>query len=142
VRKVIAVIYLRSGREVDNQVRNRNELCRYPHQFFMNSSLSPSLETGSSSQSGDTTDGVSNALYSPSSPKSPSNKEKLKEKDSSASVSSSPSKDSSPPSSSKKIQMSLPLFPYRLKKKDQGHIEKIRETFSQVKINIPLLDAI
>jgi len=35
----------------------------------------------------------------------------------------------------------LYLF-HRLKKKDQDHIEKIRETFSQVKINIPLLDAI
>jgi len=38
--------------------------------------------------------------------------------------------------------MPLPPFPHRLKKKDQDHIEKIRETFSQVKINIPLLDAI
>jgi len=38
--------------------------------------------------------------------------------------------------------MPLPHFPYRLKKKDQDHIEKIRETFSQVKVNIPLLDAI
>ena len=38
--------------------------------------------------------------------------------------------------------MPLPPFPDRLKKKDQDHIEKMRETFSQVKINIPLLDAI
>jgi len=38
--------------------------------------------------------------------------------------------------------MPLPPFPRRLKKKDQDHIEKMRETFSQVKINIPLLDAI
>jgi len=36
----------------------------------------------------------------------------------------------------------FPPFPHRLKKKDQDHIEKMRETFSQVKINIPLLDAI
>jgi len=34
VRKVNAVISLRPGREVDNQVRNPNEPCRYPHQFF------------------------------------------------------------------------------------------------------------
>ena len=38
--------------------------------------------------------------------------------------------------------MPLPPFPHRLKKKDQAHVEKMRETFSQVKINIPLLDAI
>ena len=37
VRKVNAVISLHSGREVDNQVRNPNEPCRYPHQFFQNS---------------------------------------------------------------------------------------------------------
>jgi len=34
VRKVNAVISLCSGREIDNQVRNPNEPCRYPHQFF------------------------------------------------------------------------------------------------------------
>ena len=34
VRKVNAVISLRSGREVDNQVRNPTEPCRFPHQFF------------------------------------------------------------------------------------------------------------
>jgi len=38
--------------------------------------------------------------------------------------------------------MPLPPFRHRLKKKDQDHIENIRETFSQVKINIPLLNAI
>jgi len=38
--------------------------------------------------------------------------------------------------------MPLPPFPHRLNKKDQDHIEKIRESFSQVKINIPFLDAI
>jgi len=36
----------------------------------------------------------------------------------------------------------LPSFPHRLKKKDQVNIDKIRKTFSQVKINIPLLDVI
>jgi len=34
VRKVNAVISLCSGREVDNQVRNPTEPCRFPHQFF------------------------------------------------------------------------------------------------------------
>jgi len=38
--------------------------------------------------------------------------------------------------------MPLPPFPHRLKKKDQDHVEKMRENFSQVKINVPLLDAI
>jgi len=31
VRKVNAVISLRSDREIDNQVRNPNEPCMYPH---------------------------------------------------------------------------------------------------------------
>ena len=38
--------------------------------------------------------------------------------------------------------MPLPPFPHRLKKKDRAHVEKMRETFSQVKIDIPLLDVI
>ena len=38
--------------------------------------------------------------------------------------------------------MPLPSFPHRLKKKDQAHMKKMRETFSQIKINIPLHDAI
>jgi len=38
--------------------------------------------------------------------------------------------------------MPIPPFPHRLNKKNQAHIEKMRETFSQVKINIPLLYAI
>ena len=38
--------------------------------------------------------------------------------------------------------MPLPPFPHRLKKKGQAHVENMRETFSQGKINIPLLDAI
>ena len=95
VRKVNVVIPLRSGQEVDNQVRNSNEPCRYPHQFLQNSSPSSPLEIGSSSKSGDATDGVPNASDSPSSPESPFKKEELQEKDSSDSVSSSPSKDSS-----------------------------------------------
>jgi len=38
--------------------------------------------------------------------------------------------------------MPLPPFPHRLKKKDHAYVEKMREIFSQVKINIPLLGAI
>jgi len=41
------------------------------------------------------------------------------------------------------VQKPIALFPDRLKgKKDQTHIDKIKETFSQVKINILLLDAL
>jgi len=75
----------------------------------------------------------------------PSKKEELKEKDSSDSVDPSSSKgcsSHSSPSSFEKVHMPLPPFPNRLKKKDQAHVEKMRETFSQVKINISLLDAI
>jgi len=147
VRKVNAVISLRSGREIDNQVRSPNEPCRYPHQFFEKSS-SPSslLKTGSSSKSEDATDGVPSDSDSHHLPESLSKKDELEKKDSSESVDPSPSKghssSSSSPSSSKKVYMPLPPFPHRLKKKDQAHIEKMRETLSQVKINIPLLDAI
>ena len=34
VRKVNVLISLHSGREVDSQVRNPNEPCRYSHQFL------------------------------------------------------------------------------------------------------------
>jgi len=142
VRKVNAGISLRFGREVDNQVRNSNKPYRYPHQFFQNSSPSSPPEIGSSSQSGDATDGVPNTSDNPSPAESPSKKEELKKKDDSDSASSSHSKDSSFPSSSEKIQMPLPPFSHRLKKKNQDHIKKMRETFSQVTINIPLLDVI
>ena len=77
VRKVNAVISLRFGREVDNQVRNPNKLCRYPHQFFQNSSSASTPETGPSSQSRDTTDGIPTASDSLPSPKSPSKEEEL-----------------------------------------------------------------
>jgi len=147
MRKVNAVISLRSGREIDNQVRNPNEPYRYPHQFFKNSSSSSSLplETGSSSESGDATDGVPNDSDSHHPPESPSKEEKFKKKDSYESVDPSPSKSpsySSSPSSYEKVDMPLPPFSHRLKKKDQAHVEKTRETFSRVKISIPLLDAI
>jgi len=58
VRKVNAVISFHSSREIDNQVRNPNEPYMYPYQFFQNSFPSSTPETGPSSQSGDTTDGV------------------------------------------------------------------------------------
>ena len=103
VRKVNVVISLWSGREIDNQVTNPNEPCRYPHQFFQNSSSSSPLETSSSSQSGNATDGVPNDSDSPSPPESPSTKEELEEKNFSNLASSSPSKDSSSPSFYEKI---------------------------------------
>jgi len=74
--------------------------------------------------------------------KSSFNKEKAKKKDSTGSVDPSSAKDSSLPPSAERAHKPLYPFSYRLKKKDQGHIDKMRETFSQVKINIPLLDAI
>ena len=36
----------------------------------------------------------------------------------------------------------LPSFSHKLKKKDKAYIEKMRETFSQLQINISLLDVI
>ena len=99
VRKVNAVISLRYGGEIGNQVRNRNEPYRYPHQFFQTSSSSSPPGTGSSSQSGDATDGVPSDSDSPSLLESPSKKEEPKEKDSSYLVDPSPPKDFSSPSS-------------------------------------------
>jgi len=146
MRKVNAVISLLSGREIDNWVRNPNEPCRYPHQFFKESSSSSSSppETGSSSESGDVTDGVPNdSDTSHHSSESSSKKHELEKKDTSESVDPSSSKGhSSSPSSSEKSPYAFTSFPHRLKKKDQAHVEKMRETFSQVKINIPLFNAI
>jgi len=105
VRKVNAVISLRSDREIDNQVRNPNEPCRHPHQFFQNSSSfsfpssSCSPETGSSSKPEDATDGVLTDFDTPPSLESPSRKEESKEKASSDSV------ESPKDSSTKKVQM-------------------------------------
>ena len=40
------------------------------------------------------------------------------------------------------VQKPIAPFPNQLKgKEDQAHIDKIKDIFSQVKINIPLLDA-
>jgi len=51
--------------------------------------------------------------------------------------------DTSQPSTIERVHKPLAAFPYRLRnKKDQAYLDKIRETFSQVKINIPLLNVI
>jgi len=98
----------------------------YPHQFFQNSSSSPpSLETGSSSKLRDAIDGVPNNSDTSLPHESPFKEKEPKEKDSSDSVDPLSSKDSSSPSVAEKHP-----FPHRLKKKDQAHIEKMRETFS------------
>ena len=108
VRKLNAVISLRFGREIDNQVRNPNEPCMYPHQFFQNSSFSSSPssspETSSSSKLENATDGVLNDSDTPPSLESPSKKEESIEKASFDSV--------KPPidSSTEKVHMPLPLF--------------------------------
>jgi len=109
--------------------------------FFKNfSSSSPSSsfspETSSSSKPEDVTNGVLNDSDTPPSFESPAKKEESKEKAFFDSV--------KPPvdSSTEKVHMPLPSFPHRLKNKDEAHVEKMSETFSQVKINIPLLDTI
>ena len=58
MRKINTVIFLRSGQEIDNQVENSKEPCKFPHDLFKNSSTSPSSKIASSNNSGDTTDGV------------------------------------------------------------------------------------
>jgi len=123
MRKVNAVISLYYGREIDNQVRSPNKPCRYPHQFFENSSSCSSSPpgTGSSSKSGDATNSIPNDFDTPLSLDSPFKKEELKKKDFSESVDPSPSKSlssSSSRSSSEKVYMPMPPFPHRLKKKD------------------------
>jgi len=53
-----AVVSLISGQEIDNQAENFKEPCKFPCSFFQNSSLSSPLKIGSSSNSGDTIDGI------------------------------------------------------------------------------------
>ena len=48
VRKVNAIISIRSSREIDNQVENSKKSYKYPDNFFQNSPSS-SLKTSSSS---------------------------------------------------------------------------------------------
>ena len=51
--------------------------------------------------------------------------------------------DSSQPLTVEQVHKPTAPFPNRLRnKKDHAHVDKIRETFYQVKINIPLLDVI
>ena len=138
MRKINAVISLRLGQEIDNQVGNFKEPYKFPHDFFQNSSPSFPPVTGSE----DTTDGVPGDSSKDSPLNSSSDQEDLEENDS---FGLSSPKDSSSPSIFEKAQRPttpLPPFPHTLEKKDQVNVDKIRETFSQVKINIHLLDAI
>jgi len=100
VRKVNAVTSLCFDREVDNQVRNPTETCRFAHQFFQNSSASSTPESGPSSQLGDTPNGVPITSKCPPF-QSSSKEEKPQEKDSSSTANSSPPKSSSSPPSEK-----------------------------------------
>lgn len=49
---------------------------------------------------------------------------------------------SSSPIANKQVHKVIPSLSKTLKKKDQTHVDRIRKTFSQVKINILLLDSI
>ena len=118
VRKINAVISLRSGREIDNQVRNSKEPCKFSHDFFENSFLSRSPKTGSSKNSGDTTDGVPINFQKDLPSNSSLDQKELQENDP---IDLSSLKDSSSPSCTEKVQKPvtpLPPFPHRLKKKD------------------------
>jgi len=117
MRKVNIVTSLRSSREIDNQVGNSNESCKYPHSFFQKFSSSSSPKTCSSSKSRDITDNVPSDSAYPLPFDSPSNKEELKEKDSTGLVDPSCPKDSSSLPSIEKIHNSLPPLPHNLKRK-------------------------
>jgi len=128
------VISLRSGREIDNQVRNPNEPCRYPHKFFQNSSSSsfpPSPETSSSSKSEDATDGVLNDSSTPPSLESPSKKDESKEKASSYSI--EPPKDSS----TEKVQIPYLLFPIGLRRKTKLMLRRCERPSLKSRITFP-----
>jgi len=135
-------LYLLHQVRVDNQVRNSEEPCTFPHGFFQNSPPSPSLKAASSNNLGGSADGIPTDSQKDLPSNSSHNKKEPQENDP---IDPSSPKDSSSPSSTEKVQKPvtpLPSFPHRLKKKDQASVDKIRETFSQVKISIPLLDAI
>ena len=53
-----------------------------------------------------------------------------------------PTKDISSSTTVQQVYKFVPPVYYRLRNKDNAHIDKIRQTFSQGKINILLLDAI
>ena len=126
-------------------MENLKEAYRYPHIFFQNSSSSPSssLEIGSSQKSRVTTNGIPRDSHNDLLPSyTYSNKEEPKEKDFANIVHPSSHKDSSSPFAVKRFHKPIPPSPHRMKKKDQANVNKTRETFFQVKINIPLLDTI
>ena len=111
VRKVNAVISLRSGRKINNQVGSSHETCKYPYSFFHNSSpISSSRETGSSNKSTDIADGVSSEYSSPLPLDSLANQKEPNEKNYMLSAAPSSPTDSSSSSSAKKVHMSLQCF--------------------------------
>jgi len=121
VRKVNAVISLRSGKKVDTHVGEpqANEL----------PSPAPSSPTPPC------------VVVNPTVVDALPPKEVDDSKGDESNDSSTPPK--SIPTSSPCVSAPPPPFPNRLKgKKTQTHVDKIREVFSQVKVNIPLLDAI
>jgi len=102
VRKINPIISLRSSRKIDNQVGNSKEPCKFPHNFFQNSSpTSPVMD------SEDTIDGVPVDSSKDFPSNSSSNQEKLQENDSSDL--SSP-KNSSSPSTVEKVQKPTTLY--------------------------------
>jgi len=128
VRKINAIISLRTGREINNQVGNVKEPCKFTHNFFQNSSPSSPLVTGL----GDSTNGVPGDSSKDSPLNSSFDQEELKENDSSDL--SSP-KNSPSPSIVEKVHRpttTLPPFPHRLNKKDQVNVDKIGKIFSQI----------
>ena len=87
-------------------------------------------KTSSSSKSRDTANGVPSDSQKDHSSNSSHNQEEPKENDS---TNPSSPKDSSSPSTVKRVHKPItPLhhYPYRMKKKDQVNVDKIRETFS------------
>lgn len=121
LKRVNAVISLRSGKQVDNNICDISD-----------DALNPSSSTSIPSSPAITSEEKSN------SEPATDNSEKSSEKEANET-----DKNKSVPTVSDQTYKPKAPFPHRLtKKKDEGQFEKIRETFSQVKINIPLLDAI
>ena len=131
VKRVNAITSLRSGRLIDHKLE---DLVDVPVQF--SPPLSPPFPPENDSASRDATHATPTDL-SPSQSIDPVNSEEIKKDESKK------GDDTSPPSTVERVHKPTAPFPLRLRnKKDQTHVDKIRETFSQVKINIPLLDAI
>ena len=129
VKRVNTITSLRSGRLIDH---NLEDLVDVPVQF--SPSLSPSTPPENTSTSGDATDGT---------PIDPSRPTDLVDPEETKQDEYKKGDDTSQPSTVKRVHKPTATFPNKLRnKKDQTHIDKIRETFSQVKINILLLNAI